>query len=194
MARLPGSGRSTAAIAFAVMTLACAEEVSVHRDATVSLTPAMTETPLTAPATPSVDDRYTPMGCDGRPIPRRSEPRPGRPNIRMGCGPIWGRLPPESIRSVVKQRGAGVQRCFDEAPLVDRALLGFVIGRDGSVDTDDIRISLAPRPDGARPQADDAAAARLSACLHPVVAALRFPKPSGGPVRVSYPVIAASRR
>jgi hypothetical protein len=126
---------------------------------------------------PRVDERYLPMGCDGKLMTSfyDDSPRPPRARVRMGCGPKWGTLP---AQAVMRDHAAALDACRLDAeqPQITEqpAITGvkFVIGRDGSVGHVTAR-------------ADDAA---VAACLERAVERLTFPRPEGGPVTVAYPL------
>lgn len=84
------------------------------------------------------------------------------------------------IRSGVRSRYEGVRTCYERglahAPIMrGRIVVRFVIARDGSVSSADDAGSTLPD-------------ANVIACVLDVFRALTFPKPTGQPVMIVYPM------
>jgi hypothetical protein len=95
---------------------------------------------------------------------------------------VTGRLPPESVRRVVRQSAGLIRACYDEGlrrrgpTLAGRVSTKFVIGRDGLV-------SEAANSDSEI--ADD----KVVGCITAAFGSMRFPEPTGGIVTVVYPYV-----
>ena len=106
-------------------------------------------------------------------------PRP--PTVRNGATQVSGRIAPEIIQRVVRQHIARLRACYEEglarnAGLAGRLAFRFVIGADGRVAQVDM--------DGA-----GLADARVNACLTRVFGSFEFPRPEGGTITVTYPLV-----
>jgi hypothetical protein len=93
---------------------------------------------------------------------------------------ISGRLPPETVRAVLRQNAGRFRLCYQQGLSNHPALEGqvvtqFVILRDGSV----TRVTAT----GALPDAE------VKACIASALSTVRFPQPEGGVVRVTYPLM-----
>ena len=91
-----------------------------------------------------------------------------------------GRLPPETILRVVRSGWGKFRLCYAAGltpcpNLQGRVSLEFVIGYDGSV--------IRARVNDSDLNAD------ITRCVLKALYGLTFPRPVGGPVRVSYPVV-----
>lgn len=92
-----------------------------------------------------------------------------------------GRLPKEQIRRVITRRRAAFRYCYEKrlqkAPTLEgKVVVSFTIQRNGSVA-------------GARIASSTMKDAEVEACLLKATSRLRFPKPKGGTVVVSYPFL-----
>lgn len=91
-----------------------------------------------------------------------------------------GRLPPEVIQRIVRKNFGKFRLCYEKALLKDpklegRVVVKFVIGRDGKVN------SVSPT--------GDIPDATVPSCVGKHFYDLVFPKPEGGIVTVSYPIV-----
>lgn len=91
---------------------------------------------------------------------------------------VKGSLPKDIIQRVIRQRFSQFRFCYEQQLQQDPKLEGkvvvkFVIARDGSVSTANIAESLHPAVD---------------TCVQRSFMGMKFPKPSGGIVVVSYPL------
>lgn len=94
---------------------------------------------------------------------------------------VSGRLPPEVIKQIVRGNYGTFRKCYEAglgryAKLEGRVTVRFVIERDGAVSNAVVGDSTLP----------DCQVAR---CIRDGFKALRFPKPEGGIVTVSYPIM-----
>ena len=112
-------------------------------------------------------------------------PPPARPGIAapapVEAAKPAGRLPPEIIQSVVRERFDDFQRCYDDGLRRNPSLRGtvgtrFVIGRDGRVTS-------------VTNTGDDVTDATFVRCVAGVFHSLVFPPPEGGLVTVVYPIM-----
>lgn len=87
-----------------------------------------------------------------------------------------GRLPAETIRSVVQSHFDDFRACYQELAEPRPSLriqMHFTIGRDGQVEDGHVDAEASPE---------------LGACAHEVLSNFTFPAPQGGIVTVSYPI------
>lgn len=96
-----------------------------------------------------------------------------------------GRLLPETIQQVVRTNLPSMKKCYDEGVKRVPTLRGtvttkFVIGLDGLVQ------SAEATTDASHPAFPDA---KVEACVLKTFTALVFPKPEGGTVTVTYPLV-----
>ena len=97
-----------------------------------------------------------------------------------GCSSVSGRLPPEAVRAVLRQNHGRFRLCYqrglDQNPaLQGRVVSRFVVARDGSV--------IEASATGGLPNEG------VKSCIANVLATLAFPRPVGGVVTVSYPLM-----
>lgn len=102
------------------------------------------------------------------------------PRIRMGATSVSGRLPPEVIQRIVRMNFGRFRACYEEGlrrdpDLAGRVSVRFVIARDGLVSNASSGGTLG-----------DAAVER---CITRSFYSLTFPKPEGGIITVSYPLV-----
>lgn len=104
------------------------------------------------------------------------ERRPGA-RVRMGCGPVTGRIAPELIHAFFRSEAttAAVSACTAAAtlPVPKRVSVVFMIGRDGRAGK--VRVNV---PDTG-----------LATCLVAIASSARYAPPVGGPVHVTYPLL-----
>ncbi|WP_052375832.1 AgmX/PglI C-terminal domain-containing protein [Chondromyces apiculatus] len=104
-----------------------------------------------------------------------------RPKVRQGATTVTGRLPPEIVQRIVRQRFGSVRACYEKGLAKNPGLGGqvttrFTIGADGSV----VKAENA---------GSDLPDQEVVACVVGVFKGLSFPKPEqGGVVTVTYPV------
>ncbi len=119
------------------------------------------------------------MGFDrGRPS---GSHRTSAPRLRMGQVNVSGRLPPQTIQRVVRQNFARLRSCYEHGLLSNPGLTGrvgvrFVIGRDGAVANVANVGSDLPDP-------------KVIDCVSRAFYDITFPKPEGGVVSVTYPIV-----
>ena len=92
-----------------------------------------------------------------------------------------GKLSAAMIRKVMKSHNKAIQGCYETELAKDDSLNGklmvsFIIGEDGKV--------LA-----AEMKSDGVGSAALAECVLQRVGAMGFPAPTGGAVKVSYPIV-----
>ncbi len=107
---------------------------------------------------------------------RRARP----PRIRMGTVSVSGRLPPKVIRRIVRQNFGRFRLCYENGlrnnpNLQGRITVRFVIGRDGRVSN---VVGGGDLPN-----------AGVVSCVKRSFYGLTFPRPKGGIVTVSYPIV-----
>jgi hypothetical protein len=94
---------------------------------------------------------------------------------------VSGRLPPEVVREIVRGNFEAYRKCYEAGlgrhrDLEGKVTLRFVIERDGTVSKVSLNDNTLP----------DCAVAR---CIEDGFKTLRFPKPEGGIVTVTYPIM-----
>jgi hypothetical protein len=102
-----------------------------------------------------------------------------RPKLRLGRPDANGRLPPEVIQRIVRQKLGVLRACYLKAAEKDVYLEGkvtvsFVITREGSVDKSQSKATT------------EGDAAPLGACVKDAITELSFPQPEGGIVKTSF--------
>jgi hypothetical protein len=107
--------------------------------------------------------------------------RTATPQVRMGETKVSGRLPPEVIRRIVRQNYGRFRLCYEQGlgrnpNLEGRVTVRFVIGRDGAVSN--VSNGGSDLPDS-----------NVVNCVVKAFYGLSFPKPEGGIVTVSYPIM-----
>jgi hypothetical protein len=107
--------------------------------------------------------------------------RTATPQVRMGATQVSGRLPPEVIRRIVRQNYGRFRLCYEQGlgrnpNLEGRVTVRFVIGRDGAVSN--VSNGGSDLPDS-----------NVVGCVVKAFYGLSFPKPEGGIVTVSYPIM-----
>ncbi|MFO0548702.1 MAG: AgmX/PglI C-terminal domain-containing protein [Polyangiaceae bacterium] len=145
---------------------------TAQQNAAATMTPSVvpTQSGAAAPATPSVAQLETASASASGLVTRP-------PNVRGDMG-ATGKLPPEVIQRVIRQNFSRVRLCYEEGlkkdpKLAGRVTINFVIGRDGSA----CSVSGGGVPDAA-----------LVNCVTKTFYTLKFPKPEGGIVKVTYPI------
>jgi hypothetical protein len=103
------------------------------------------------------------------------------PRLRMGSAGVSGRLPPEVIRRIVRQRFAKFRSCYerglkDDPKLAGRVKVRFVIETNGEVSQ-------------ASDAGSDLPSQEVVRCVIDVYETLIFPRPEGGVVSVVYPIM-----
>ncbi len=107
--------------------------------------------------------------------------KPSTVRMRMAEPTVSGRLPKETIQRIVRQHFGRYRACYEKALVQNPSLAGrvsvrFLISSDGSVATASSGASSLP----------DAAAV---SCVVRAFYGLSFPKPVGGSVSVTYPLM-----
>lgn len=92
-----------------------------------------------------------------------------------------GRLPPKEIQRIIRSDFSRMRVCYDEGlakrpGLAGSVKLGFVIDRQGEVHDIEDRGSTLPD-------------AEVVACVARIFEGMSFPEPSGGEVKVIYPIV-----
>jgi hypothetical protein len=106
----------------------------------------------------------------------RSQAAPREPMPRS-----TGRLPPEVIQRVIRQRADRFRACYEQARRTNARLAGrvtvrFWINRDGTVS-------------GVSDGGSDMPDRGVITCVMRSVSGLTFPRPEGGIVIVTYPIV-----
>ena len=101
-----------------------------------------------------------------------------RPKVRLGGTEANGRLPPEVIQRIVRQKLGALRACYVKAAEKDVYLEGkvtvsFVITREGTVDSSKSKATT------------EGDAAPLGACVKDAIQGLSSPQPEGGIVKTS---------
>ncbi|HSO34044.1 MAG TPA: AgmX/PglI C-terminal domain-containing protein, partial [Labilithrix sp.] len=136
--------------------------------------------PPPAPAAPPPTPAPPPTSSGhGRIMASHVAPRP--PQIRMAMCMVSGRLPAENIQQIVRQNFGRFRGCYDVALLQHGHVEGrvsttFVIDHDGSVRS----------AASAGSEIDDPT---LVACIAAAFREIHFPKPEGGIITVTYPLL-----
>ncbi len=99
----------------------------------------------------------------------------------FGRPEIDGAMDQKSVVKVVRRRSRAIKRCYEKALKADPNLKGKV--------TVDWIINMRGRVENAEISSDTVHNAAMSQCILKVVRRMRFPKPDGGPVPVSYPFV-----
>ena len=105
-------------------------------------------------------------------------PKAKPPQVRMGATSVSGRLPPEVIQRIVRSNFGRFRACYEKGLIKDPSLAGrvkmrFVISREGDVSS---------------ASGGGDMSATVTQCVIHAFRALKFPKPEGGIVTVSYPI------
>lgn len=103
------------------------------------------------------------------------------PRLRMGKTTVSGRLPPEVIRRIVRQNFGRFRLCYEKGlsrnpNLEGRVSVRFVIGSNGAVSN-------------ASNGGSDLPDSSVVQCVVKQFYGISFPKPEGGIVRVTYPIM-----
>ena len=103
------------------------------------------------------------------------------PTVRQGAFTVTGKLPPEVVRRIVRQRLQMFRACYEDGlakkpDLRGRVTTKFTIGSDGSVS------SVA---DGGSDLADPS----VVQCVGKVFGAMTYPRPEAGTVSVVFPLL-----
>lgn len=177
-------------VAFLLFAVGCGETMAEQRSETTAPEPAASlsiasalsssdAVPITsAPAINSI-------GHDSGAFKGFRNLDPRRPTVaavRMGAVSVNGSLPPEIIQRIVRHKIAKLRECYNAAALGQPTLSGratttFTIGPDGAVK--DTKTT------------GDLANTEALACIQKELAALKYPAPESGSVKVSYPIVFA---
>lgn len=130
------------------------------------------------------------VGCASRhPVGPSPTPAPSATTAAApptpGLTSTQGRLAPETIQKIVRTNLPSMKKCYDEGVTRNPKLRGtvttkFVIGADGLVQSSEATTDAnhPPFPDP-----------KVEACILKTFTALVFPKPQGGTVTVTYPLV-----
>jgi hypothetical protein len=113
------------------------------------------------------------------PAVQNVDPTSTRTTVRLRTPIVAGRLPPEVITRVVRQKQGSLQGCYDAGRSRDPKLAGtvnvkFVIDRTGAVSSSQPESSLPDR--------------QVAVCIAKAFKDLSFPEPEGGIVVVTFPI------
>ena len=102
------------------------------------------------------------------------------PKVRGGAASVSGRIPPEVIQRIIRQRFGSFRACYETGlrtnpDLQGRVSVRFVINSDGSVGT-------------ASNGGSDLPDTTVVSCIVRAFAGMIFPQPEGGIVTVTYPI------
>jgi hypothetical protein len=102
------------------------------------------------------------------------------PRLREAVAEVSGRLPPDTIRRVVRQNHSRLRLCYEKGLMTNPTLTGrvnvrFVIGSEGRVTH--VAEAGSDLPD-----------ASVTRCVTRAFQDIGFPKPEGGIVTVVYPI------
>ena len=130
------------------------------------------------------------VACGARRPSATPAPAPATPAVAAApTGPAspraQGTLAPETIQKIVRSNLPSMKKCYDEGlgrlpKLRGTVTTKFVIGTDGLV------LSSEATTDATHPAFPDA---KVTACVLKTFTALVFPKPDGGTVTVTYPLV-----
>jgi tetratricopeptide (TPR) repeat protein len=103
------------------------------------------------------------------------------PTVRMGASQVSGRIAPEVISRVVRQRFGAMRACYEAGlarnpALAGRVAIRFVIDRTGSVSAANL-------------EGSSLVDAQVNACIVREFRGLSFPTPEGGVITVTYPLV-----
>ena len=106
------------------------------------------------------------------------------PTVRMGASQVSGRIAPDVISRIVRQRAGAMRACYEAGLARDPTLAGrlavrFVIDRTGSVSAASL-------------EGSSLADAQVNACIVREFRGLSFPTPEGGVITVTYPLTFSS--
>jgi hypothetical protein len=138
-------------------------------------------------ASPGGDDATVPAKTTAPGKPNKDRPATGGPGVKGAGGnkavepEATGKLAPEVIQRIVRASYGTFRKCYEDGlkkqgNLGGRVGIRFVIERDGSVGSAEADCPTLP---------DHA----VIDCIVKAFGALRFPQPSGGIVRVVYPIM-----
>ena len=137
--------------------------------------PAQVASEASAPQPSSaLSDRFDDRS--GGPYPRR----PLVPRLRTGDFTVNGELAPQLVQRIVRQNFGSIRLCYEEALALDvlaegKLTVSFAIELDG--DVKDVKTETGLKD------------AKLVDCARKVFERLDFPKPEGGIVEVSFPLL-----
>jgi tetratricopeptide (TPR) repeat protein len=134
--------------------------------------------PAEASPPPPAPGTGTGFGSGHGRLGRSHRARP--PQVRMGATQVSGRLPPEIIQRIVRQRFGTLRACYEDGlrrnpRLQGRVSVRFVIEGDGAVEQAQ-----------ATGEIEDAEVLR---CIAAAFRQMTFPAPEGGIITVVYPVV-----
>jgi TonB family protein len=140
-------------------------------------------------AVPAVDEYPTPVARPPEPLEPPAEPEEQAPlaiaapppEKKGGGEKATGKLEAKAIKAVMSKNASGFKYCYEKSLAKDPALQGkvtisFTIGTRGTVTQADVKATTLDN-------------AEVEKCIVNRLKKLRFPKPRGGAVKVSYPLI-----
>lgn len=172
----PGTVNGTAAVCLFLGVSACAKP---------RLPTVPDSKPVVLPKEPPIHPDYP---CPQEKGESKDGSKASKPSNANTCGkqdaekrPSNGRLPPETIQRIVRERYPKFRSCYEEGLRRDRNLIGrvtvrFVIGCDGTITSIEPVCTSMPDRDVVR-------------CITEEYKPLRFPQPEGGIVTVVYPIM-----
>ncbi len=157
------------------LVCACTESRDSPPHTQAAVTPASTQDDTT-PASPSASSIAT-----WNVVPE-NKPPPGYCAGNGDCTWVSGRLPPETVKRIVRLNDARFRTCYanglhKDPTLAGRVAVKFVIDRAGEVHTAELDSTTT------------LAAGEVTACIIEGIKQLAFPQPEGGMVTVVYPFV-----
>ena len=105
--------------------------------------------------------------------------RGATPSVRMGATTVTGGLPPEVVQRVVRRQFGRIRYCYEKGLTNSPTLAGKI--------TTSFTINATGTPEGISTNSD-LSDKEVVSCVNSTFAALSFPKPEGGVVKVTFPI------
>lgn len=106
-------------------------------------------------------------------------PKASSPSVRMGATTVTGGLPPEVVQRVVRRQFGRIRYCYEKGLTNSPTLAGKI--------TTSFTINATGTPEGISTNSD-LSDKEVVSCVNSTFAALSFPKPEGGVVKVTFPI------
>lgn len=116
------------------------------------------------------------------PQPAAASPSPTPPETPT----VTGDLDPQLVAAHVRSQLPKVKACYEQALANNRELVGK-IAMHWTIDTEGVTRGIVVESNTMQPSS-------VPDCVKAVIAAWRFPQPTGGPVDVSFPFVFSSSR